>query len=407
MGVSFFEMCYFHKPKKEVYNYDEDGNIVSIHLEDVEELNDENVHYSKELIDIIRSMFNEDINQLDSTAGYLKKIKEGFAKKYLLNTSVNSTIRCLTTFKDITNYYLKMKIDDDNSKIQNKQMTKSFIQCLSSSESEWDENITNFRLTLCMEEPKLEKTKEVDPCLVLSFIIEKLINEDEIKEVNIDEDNEHYIITTNEESISSKIDMFLNFNKKFSKKFNSDILNKFFGLIKTTKFCNECEFKSYSFSGYFFLEFDLTLILKRKIYKDLSSFDFNIYLNKERFNQKLMNKYCKKCFDRQTHPYYTHIYTVPDILIMHFKRGINYEKKIPIIFPEKLDIKSFAEIHKNKIFKLNGIVGRNDEKFFAIVNEEQQWFRYDGSGCKKNKTNSPQIDEKKEEVILLFYELIK
>ena len=120
-----------------------------------------------------------------------------------------------------------------------------------------------------------------------------------------------------------------------------------------------------------------------------------------------MNKYCKKCFDRQTHPYYTHIYTVPDILIMHFKRGINYEKNIPIIFPEKLDIKSFAEIHKNKIFKLNGIVGRNDEKFFAIVNEEQQWFRYDGSGCKKNKINSPQIDEKKEEVILLFYELIK
>ena len=300
-----------------------------------------------------------------------------------------------------------MIIDDDNSKIQNKQMTKSFIQCLRSSESEWDENITNFRLTLCMEEPKLEKTKEIDPCLVLSFIIEKLINEDEIKEVNIDEDNEHYIITTNEESISSKIDMFLNFNKKFSKKFNSDILNKFFGLIKTTKFCNECEFKSYSFSGYFFLEFDLTLILKRKIYKDLSSFDFNIYLNKERFNQKLMNKYCKKCFDRQTHPYYTHIYTVPDILIMHFKRGINYEKNIPIIFPEKLDIKSFVEIHKNKIFKLNGIVGRNDEKFFAIVNEEQQWFRYFGSGCKKNKTNSPQIDEKKEEVILLFYELIK
>ena len=50
------------------------------------------------------------------------------------------------------------------------------------------------------------------------FIIEKLINEDEIKEVNIDEDNEHYIITINEESISNKREMFLNFNKKFSKK---------------------------------------------------------------------------------------------------------------------------------------------------------------------------------------------
>ena len=54
---------------------------------------------------------------------------------------MNSTIKCLATFKDIANYFLKMIIDDDNSKIQNKQMTKSFIQCLRSSESEWDEKI--------------------------------------------------------------------------------------------------------------------------------------------------------------------------------------------------------------------------------------------------------------------------
>ena len=92
---------------------------------------------------------------------------------------------------------------------------------------------------------------------------------------------------------------------------------------------------------------------------------------------------------------------------MYFKRGVNYEKKIPVIFPEKLDVKSFAELHGDKIFRLNGIVGRNEGKFFAIVNEEQQWFRYDGSVSKKNKINSPKINEENEEAILLFYELIK
>ena len=66
-----------------------------------------------------------------------------------------------------------MKID--NSKIQNKPVLKSFIQCLCSSEGKWDEAITNFRQILCMEEPKLEKTKEIDPGLVLTFILEKLI----------------------------------------------------------------------------------------------------------------------------------------------------------------------------------------------------------------------------------------
>ena len=170
---------------------------------------------------------------------------------------------------------------------------------------------------------------------------------------------------------------------------------------------SKCEIKTYSFSGYFFLNFDLPIILKEKDYKDLSSFDIEKYLESEKVKQKIIDKYCKKCLKREIHAYFTQIYTVPDILIIYFKRGINYEKKIPVIFPEKLDVKSFAELHGDKIFRLNGIVGRNEGKFFAIVNEEQQWFRYDGSVSKKNKINSPKIDEENEEAILLFYELIK
>lgn len=92
---------------------------------------------------------------------------------------------------------------------------------------------------------------------------------------------------------------------------------------------------------------------------------------------------------------------------MSIKRGINYEKKIPVLFPEKLSVDYFVDSHGDKIFKLNGIVGRNNGKFFSIVNEVQQWFRYEGSCSKKMKINSPKIDEKNEEVILLFYELIK
>ena len=404
MGISFFEMCYFHRPKEEIYEEDDYGNV-SISLQDVEEFDDENVKYSKELLDIIHSMFIEDIKKIKSSSYYLNKIREGFAKKYLLNTSLNSTIKCLSTFKDITNYYLKTKID--NSKIQNKPVLKSFIDCLSSNEKNWDESITNFRLILCMEEPKLEKTKEIDPGLVLSFIIENLINEDEKKKIEIDKKDEHYIISKKEEAISSKVDMLLNFNKKFSMKFNSNIIKKFFGLIKTSKFCTKCEIKSYKFGGYFFLNFDLPTILKEKDYKNLSSFNINEYLEKEKSKQKVMDKYCKKCLKRNIHAYFTQIYTVPDVFIMSFKRGINYEEKISVEFPEIMEVKSFAELHGEKIFKLNGIVGRNDGKFFAIIGDGQKWIRYDGNSSKKSKIDSPKIDEKNEEVILLFYELIK
>ena len=405
MGVSFFEMCYFHKPNEPIINYDEYGNEIVI-FEPIEYYDDENVPYSTELLNIIKLMLGEDLKKMKNSEYYLTLFREGFSKKYLLNTSLNSTIKCLSTFKDITNYYLNIKIDSLN--IQNKPVIQAFKECLKySSGNNFDKKITDFRLTLCTENPRLEKTKEIDPSLILSFIIENLINEDEKKEIEIDKKDEHYIISKKEEAISSKVDMLLNFNKKFSMKFNSNIIKKFFGLIKTSKFCTKCEIKSYKFGGYFFLNFDLPTILKEKDYKNLSSFNINEYLEKEKSKQKVMDKYCKKCLKRNIHAYFTQIYTVPDVFIMSFKRGINYEEKIPVEFPKTMEVKSFAELHGEKKFKLNGIVGRNEGKFFAIVDNGQQWIRYDGNSSKKSKIDSPKIDEKNEEVILLFYELIK
>ena len=171
-------------------------------------------------------MLGEDLKKMKNSEYYLTLFREGFSKKYLLNTSLNSTIKCLSTFKDITNYYLNIKIDSLN--IQNKPVIQAFKECLKySSGNNFDKKITDFRLTLCTENPRLEKTKEIDPSLILSFIIENLINEDEKKEINVDKSNEHYIISKKEESITSKIDMLLNFNKKFSKKFNSICLAYF------------------------------------------------------------------------------------------------------------------------------------------------------------------------------------
>ena len=108
MGVSFFEMCYFHKPKESKKEYDDYGNTI-VTFEPIEYFDDENVNYSKELLDIIKLMLGEDIKKMKDSEFYLNLIREEFSKKYLLNTSLNSTIKCLSSFKDIINYYLYIR----------------------------------------------------------------------------------------------------------------------------------------------------------------------------------------------------------------------------------------------------------------------------------------------------------
>ena len=406
MGICFFEMCYFHKATEVVDEEIDDLGNKKIIFENIEEFGDEDVNliYSAELLDIINSMLIEDYKKRDNAQQILEKIKDGFSKKYILNTSLSSTIRCLSTFKDIIKYLKSIKIDDSN--IQNKPVIHSYINCLTSSEDKWDKSIENFRQILCTENPKLEKMKEIEPKIALSFIIEELYKEDnkniETKYKN-NNSNEHYIISKKKEAKTSKIDMLLNFNKKFSLKFNSDIIKKFSGLIKTSKFCKDCEIKTYSFSAYFFITIDLEQILKEK---QLINLDIQNYFEKNK-NQKRIEKYCKKCLKRNIHAYFNQFYTIPDLLIISIQRGNNYQYKTPVVIKNELNAKNFVESSGNKKYKLNGIVGYNNGNFFSIINNEQEWIRYNGTDYNGIKIESPKIDDTKEEVTLLFYEVIK
>ena len=47
-------------------------------------------------------------------------------------------------------------------------------------------------------------------------------------------------------------------------KFNSLLSNAFLGLMKLTNFCNECKIRTYSFSSFFFVTFNLENIFKTK-----------------------------------------------------------------------------------------------------------------------------------------------
>ena len=403
MGVSFFEMCYYHVPY-EIYADENEEDPEKIQYEKVDDFGDDEVrdYYSKELLDIIDSMIDLDINKIKNTHECLELIRKEFGKKYLLNTSVNSTLRCLSILNAFIDYVRKLAIN--NLTIKNKPVIKAFYNCLLHKENneKWDNDIQYFRQILCTENPKLEKTKEIEPRLILSFIIEHLILEDN-KETKINnKSNEHFILLNKEQAKTSKIDMNLNFTKKFGAKFNSDIIKNIFGLMKITEFCNQdkCYLKSYSFSGYFFINIDLDQAFN----PNLKNLDIENYFMKQIKNPKKIQNYCKKCLKRTTHAYYTQLYTVSDLLIISIKRENNNKNKIPLVIKEEITT-GFVELNSKKKFKLNGLVCKNNDKYFSIINEKNVWFRYDGTG--KNKIISPEIDQSNEEVVLIFYEALK
>ena len=402
MGISFSEMLYFHRPFKIAdIEKDDYGRVTKMILEKVEYFDDDNFEYSDEIKNLVNSMIIQEIDKLKRAKDYLEIIRTEFAKRYLLNTGVNSTMRCLSTYKEINKYFLGLQYTLKD--FQNRPVTKAYISCLKSSEEKWDKNIQSFREVLCTKNPKLGKTKEIDPILVLTFAFGQLHSENNKNEIKQNLSNEHFIISDKDEAKTSKVDMLLNYNKIFSSKFNSFISERFFGLMKKSEFCNKCRTKTYKFSGYFFINFDLPQILQED--KALKQIHIEDYLKKP--TQKEITKYCNKCLDREIFGYFKQIYSVCDLIVMSFQRGKDYELKTPIVIQEKISMRGISESNPNKKFKLNGMVCRNNktEEFFSIINEKGTWFRYEGKESKKMELKSLNIDQSAEEIILLFYEL--
>ena len=130
--------------------------------------------YSNEILNIINEMMEKDNNKRKNSEYFLKKIKEEFSKKYNRNTSIDSIIRCLYSFDKITNYYLNLNIN----LIQNKPVLDAFIKCLKNFTSinmlDYLISIKYFREKLCEENSKFDKVEEIEPKLLIPFIIKKI-----------------------------------------------------------------------------------------------------------------------------------------------------------------------------------------------------------------------------------------
>ena len=404
MGVCFYEMCYFDTPEKDIIKIDQNSGSFKIYTLKNENVNDKNVNYSKELLNIITLMLEKDINKKKTSEEILKLIQEEYSKKYIKNSSIDSIVRCLYSYNSLTKNFLEFSFEH----ISNKPMTKAYIQCLQSvskeSLLEWINSIGYLRVILCSENPKFEGTKEIEPRFLFTFFLKELLKElDRPKTLN-NNNNKHLICSGEEICKTNEIEVGLKYGEYLYNKFNSTISNNFSGLMKITHLCNKCNIRTYSFNSFFFITFNLEHILKNSNIKELNIQEQFI---KQKNNSVENLHYCSKCVNKTIHNTYKEYFKLPKLLIISIQRGITYNYKNPINITQTLDLTElvgFEDSHKK--FKLVSLlcrkVNNDNEIFFSVVLVKNQWFY-----CQE--TNINQIDFPSDanffgDILMLFYE---
>ena len=415
MGCSFFEMCYFHIPKEIKPDYKNKRYI----YKKIEEPGDKNVHYSKELLDIINLMIEEEPSKRKTSKEIKEMLEKGYSKRYVKNSSIDSIMRCLYP---LTQHFLNM----EQKKIDNMPITRTYIQCLknhsdllsslnnnkdqihkeegqsrqhSSLWINWSNSIQIIRRILSSKNYRLEIPREIEPRFVFAFLIKELHNELNTQ-INISNDHK-YIIRSGEESKTNQIEVMLNYVDDFMAKFNSEISNSFSGLAKITDYCNECKIKTFSFNSFFFITFNLEHILKKN---NIVEFNLHEQLFKQKYTLTEKLLYCNKCLNKTMHSSYKEFYYLPNFLVISLLRGITYECKTPVNLAQKLDLTNVIEFeYGKKQYYLVSLLGREENKdsFFSIVLAGNKWYY-----CKEEKIeeiNFPCDFNSFGDILMLFY----
>jgi ubiquitin C-terminal hydrolase len=264
--------------------------------------------------------------------------------------------------RKIENYYIKNEISNlynacyMNSSIQCLFYLNDFINIIINYKGG---NLTNATINLIYD---MTNIKYKEKLFYVSEIKKAMGEKIEIYKENNQEDANEFISnylellhkeisnknTSREIMISIKSEedkeSFLQYYNKFSiKKGNSFILDLFYGILLTKKYCN-CKTHSKSFSSFNLLELPIyTSLLDYKNSMQLEDI-LNTYIS----SNKISNEFCEHCkgqiFSQTT------FYVLPKYLIIYFgrKNGDNFiENKID--FPKEIDLKKYLnqEIRKD------------------------------------------------------------
>ena len=262
-----------------------------------------------------------------------------------------------------------------------------------------EEYIEEFRRAIASYYSKLDGNKEINPLLLLSFLlvmIHKETNEFGSEQDTLDINNQNqnekmtkYVISSSfneeEEDKTNKLQMWYKFITDFNIKNHSPISDLFISFIKTEHRCKTCHAKFYSFSNCIYVIFDLSNRMNNT-YFDLIKDGFEAEQNKIKLSNSEgkdnnINNICERCFTETQFEESNNYYILNRQLIICFIRGKNYQNNSQIIFKNTIDLRHYIETSDNSphIFELVGSINRffnNNGEQFNFINANQNNVQY-------------------------------
>ena len=355
-----------------------------------------------------------DIEQKKEQTGICDKNKEFSNEEYkiygFINQSsdcyLNSSLQLLTRINDlkngIYNYEKKYKINENND--TEGQLFIEFKKILDKIKNSKKEYLTinpqSLKNIMGKIDEKYYDNNQEDADEFISNLIDGLLMEtsNKLKEEEI---KEKKTLKITDKFINEAYVNF--FNRFYIKSGYSFLMDIFYGVLQTKKFCKNCngEIISIKFNPFNMLELPIYQIAKQNKNKIL---EINQILNEFRAEKKYEIK-CDKCKTNKDVYTKTLLYTFPKYLIICFGRAVGNDYIYNnILYDEILDIKSDYD---NKVYKfsLECIIehtgGPSFGHYSALCpqNEEKKtWYRFSDSFCDKNINNF----HSKNAVILLY-----
>ena len=412
MGCVFYKICCLKDYQKEDFVFE--GNNVLVKMTS----NEIPTNYDNDLMEIIKLMLENEAEKRKDSKTILNKVLVHYNKVFIQNSGLYSVLRCMTNLPHLRNYFLT-KFKQSQQILQNitlknsanqreyKPYSQKFLFLIENNEN-WIENLTFYRHKIIEENNFLNNNKEINPYLIFIFILDKIHGElnkiTVFTEKKISKKRSSFIDPMKEDNIKR------NYITSFGANFNSNISHSFVGHMETIRTCCKCNSKSYFFTYFFSLCFDLNYpLLLKEDKKEIDLIDLFTKQNNISLDLKGLKKVkCNKCNKELEHKESKIFYLFPYQLVLAFDRGNDYENKIKINYPEKLDLSKIPkdEKYSSKFFDLIGIIKRCDvgarEHYISLIfnHNDKSWYLFDNE--KMEKIGGPS-EHKDGDVIMLFY----
>ena len=365
--------------------------------------------YSIELQNIIFNIYNiannNNAQKIDIT-NIFDFVKNEYSKKYNKNTSIKAILENLYSYEFLIKRFDKKRtlIESNINKYQNIFWFLKTKDALSKNDIQnFNICIDELRRNMALSYSKLVEDKELDPLLVLIFILDRIhqeSNNNKINNENVNNNGKGNIEDTDDIDIGSNFNveedrtnqalMLDKFVTYFNSTMNSPITDLFMSFKKTKRKCKTCNSVYFNFSNCLYILFDLEKNNNSDF--DLIKDGFEAQHNNKNIIDENENIICERCFAYRKFEEKSTYYFLNRHLVICFKRGNNYENQTKIIFENNINLKKYVEVSDNSpsnfylIGSVNRICNNNEEQFVS-----------------RKPTENIQNLQQNEKIIMLFY----